>query len=78
MKLVPFYDQSEVIDGTIHTVKRNLIEAGILVTVILLLFLGNVRAALLVALVIPLAMLFGLSGHGRVRHLGQPDEPRRD
>lgn len=62
VRLVPFYDQSEVIDGTIHTVKHNLIEAGILVTVILLLFLGNVRAALLVALVIPLAMLAGFLG----------------
>jgi len=62
VKLVPFYDQSEVIDGTIHTVKRNLIEAGVLVTIILLVFLGNVRAALLVALVIPLAMLFGFLG----------------
>ena len=62
VRIVPFYDQGEVIDGTIHTVKRNLIEAGLLVTVILLLFLGNARAALLVALVIPLAMLAGFLG----------------
>ena len=62
VKLVPFYDQSEVIDGTIRTVRRNLLEAGGLVIVVLLLFLGNLRAALIVAAVIPLAMLFGFVG----------------
>lgn len=56
-KLVPFYDQSTVIDGTIHTVEKNLFEGFILVTVVLFLFLGNVRAALITASVIPLAML---------------------
>jgi heavy metal efflux system protein len=60
--LHPFYDQSEVIDGTIHTVLHNLIEAGILVTVILLLFLGDLRAALIVAAMIPLSILFGFIG----------------
>jgi cobalt-zinc-cadmium resistance protein CzcA len=58
----PFYDQSEVIDATIHTVSKNLIEAGFLVIAVLLLFLGNVRAALIVALIIPLSMLFGFIG----------------
>lgn len=62
VKILPFYDQSEVIDGTIHTVIRNLLEAGGLVIVVLLLFLGNLRAALVVAAVIPLAMLFGFLG----------------
>src|SRR5882757_8250432 len=57
VKIVPFYDQSTVIDGTIHTVKKNLFEGFILVTVVLFLFLGNVRAALITASVIPLAML---------------------
>lgn len=57
-----FYDQSEVIEGTIHTVKHNLLEAGILVILVLLIFLGNFRAALIVALVIPLSMLFGFVG----------------
>jgi heavy metal efflux system protein len=61
-RLVPFYDQSEVIDGTIQTVRRNLMEAGALVVVVLLLFLGNLRAALIVAAVIPLSMLFGFVG----------------
>jgi heavy metal efflux system protein len=57
VKIVPFYDQSTVIDGTIHTVKKNLFEGFILVTVVLFLFLGNVRAALITASIIPLAML---------------------
>lgn len=62
MRIRPFYDQSEVINGTIHTVRKNLLEAGVLVVVVLLIFLGNVRAALIVALVIPLSMLFGFAG----------------
>jgi heavy metal efflux system protein len=57
VKISPFYDQSSVIDGTIQTVKKNLFEGFLLVTVILFLFLGNVRAALMTASVIPLAML---------------------
>jgi heavy metal efflux system protein len=57
VKISPFYDQSSVIDGTIQTVKKNLFEGFLLVTVILILFLGNVRAALITASVIPLAML---------------------
>ncbi|HEY4045506.1 MAG TPA: CusA/CzcA family heavy metal efflux RND transporter [Acidobacteriaceae bacterium] len=57
VKIVPFYDQSSVIDGTIHTVKKNLFEGFILVTIVLFLFLGNVRAALITASIIPLAML---------------------
>jgi len=57
-----FYDQSEVIEGTIHTVEHNLLEAGMLVILVLLVFLGNLRAALIVALVIPLSMLFGFVG----------------
>jgi cobalt-zinc-cadmium resistance protein CzcA len=60
--VVPFYDQSDVIDGTIRTVSRNLIEAVLLVTAILMLFLGNVRAAVVVVCVIPLSMLFGFVG----------------
>lgn len=57
VKILPFYDQSTVIDRTIHTVTKNLFEGFILVTVILFIFLGNVRAALITASVIPLAML---------------------
>ncbi len=62
VRVVPFYDQSTVIDGTIRTVKRNLFEAAILVTAVLLLFLGNIKAALIVAAVIPLSMLVGFMG----------------
>ena len=62
VSLAPFYDQSQVIDGTLHTVKHNLIEAGVLVMAVLLLFLGDFRAALIVALVIPLSMLVGFIG----------------
>ncbi|MCC7340128.1 MAG: efflux RND transporter permease subunit [Bryobacterales bacterium] len=62
VKLLPFYDQSEVIDTTIATVGRNLLEGGLLVVVILLLFLGNIRAALIVAAVIPFSLLFGFLG----------------
>lgn len=61
-QLRAFYDQSQIINGTIHTVRRNLLEAGLLVTVVLLLFLGDLRAALIVATMIPMSMLFGFIG----------------
>ena len=57
VRLRPFYDQSEVVDHTTRTVFRNLIEGGLLVTLILFLFLRNVRASLITASVIPLALL---------------------
>lgn len=57
VKIVPFYDQSEVINRTIETVRRNLFEGFILVTVILFIFLRNIRAALITASIIPLSML---------------------
>jgi heavy metal efflux system protein len=62
VRIVPFYDQSEVINGSIRTVTRNLIEAGALVTVILLLFLADFRAAMVVVVIIPLSMIFGFVG----------------
>jgi cobalt-zinc-cadmium resistance protein CzcA len=62
VKLQPLYDQSEVIDGTLSTVIRNLLEGFVLVTAILLLFLGNVRAALLTASIIPFSMLASFIG----------------
>jgi cobalt-zinc-cadmium resistance protein CzcA len=58
----PFYDQSVVIDRTIHTVRTNLLEGGLLVVGVLVIFLGNVRAALIVASVIPLSLLAGFIG----------------
>ncbi len=63
-KIIPFYDQSDVIDATIHTVKKNLLEAAMLVIAILLIFLGNWRAALIVAATIPLSLLFAFLGMG--------------
>jgi heavy metal efflux system protein len=62
VRLIPFYDQSAVIDGTLATVKKNLLEAGALVILVLLLFLGNIRAALIVAMAIPVSMLVGFIG----------------
>lgn len=62
MRLVPFYDQSEVIERTSQTVRKNLLEGCLLVTVVLLVFLRDVRAALIVACVIPLSMLVGFIG----------------
>ena len=62
VKLVPFYDQAFVIDGTIRTVEKNLFEGFILVTIILLLFLGNLRAAIITASVIPFSMLISFLG----------------
>ena len=61
-KIIPFYDQSDVINATTATVRRNLIEAAVLVIVILLIFLGDWRAALVVAVTIPLSLLFGFLG----------------
>ena len=66
-RIVPFYDQSDVINATTHTVKKNLIEAAFLVIVILLIFLGDWRAALVVALTIPLSLMFGFLGMGAFR-----------
>ena len=61
-KVIPFYDQSDVIHATTATVKKNLIEAAVLVIVILLIFLGDWRAALVVAFTIPLSLLFAFLG----------------
>lgn len=56
------YDRTNLVDRTINTVKTNLFEGALLVVVVLFLFLGNVRAALITALVIPLSMLFTITG----------------
>ena len=59
---VTVYDRTNLVDKAIATVKKNLIEGAILVIAILFLFLGNIRAALITAMVIPLAMLFTFTG----------------
>lgn len=56
------YDRTILIDKAIQTVKKNLVEGAILVIAILFLFLGNIRAALITAMVIPLSMLFTFTG----------------
>jgi heavy metal efflux system protein len=58
VKVVPMLDRSDLLHYTLHTVLRNLGEGMILVTLILFLFLGNVRGAFIVALTIPFALLF--------------------
>ncbi len=62
LRLVPFYDQTEVIERTAATVRRNLLEGSLLVVVVLFVFLRDVRAALIVAAVIPVSMLAGFIG----------------
>lgn len=59
---VTVYDRTVLVDKAINTVKKNLLEGAILVIVILFLFLGNIRAAIITATVIPLSMLFTFTG----------------
>ena len=56
------YNRTDLVNATIETVKKNLFEGAVLVIVVLLLLLGNVRAALLTAFIIPLSMLFTITG----------------
>ena len=58
--IYPYLDRSELVDRTIHTVSKNLIEGGLIVIFIVVLLLGNFRAGLVVASVIPLSMLFAI------------------
>jgi len=58
VKVVPFIDRSDLVHFTTHTVLQNLTEGIILVVIVLFLFVGNVRAAIIVALTIPFALLF--------------------
>jgi cobalt-zinc-cadmium resistance protein CzcA len=58
VKVVPFIDRSDLVHYTTHTVLHNLTEGIILVVLILFLFLGNVRGAIIVALTVPFALLF--------------------
>jgi len=68
VKIIPVYDRTKLVDRTIHTVESSLFEGAILVVVVLLVMLGNWRAAIIVALAIPLSMLFAITGmvQGRV------------
>ncbi len=62
VEIKTLYTRSFLVDATIHTVSKNLLEGGFLVVAILLLILGNFRAAIVVAVAIPLSMLFAFSG----------------
>ncbi|GAB3502322.1 CusA/CzcA family heavy metal efflux RND transporter [Spirosoma knui] len=67
IRIEPFIDRTKLIDQTISTVKRNLLEGGLIVVTVLLILIGSWRAGLIVASVIPLAMLFTL---GMMKTLG--------
>lgn len=62
VKIKPFYDQTDLIEQTIKTVETNLVEGGLLVIAVLLFMLGNIRAALIVALTIPISLMFSFIG----------------
>lgn len=62
VKAVTVYDRTVLVDKAIKTVKKNLLEGAVLVIAILFLFLGNIRAAIITAMVIPLSMLFTFTG----------------
>ncbi len=67
VRIVSYYDRTWLIGTTLHTVFKNLAEGAMLVTAVLLLFLGNFRAAMIVALLIPLSLLatfLGLTWRG--------------
>ena len=62
VQVVAYYDQTDLVNGTLKTVRTNLLEGGFLVIAILLVFLGNWRAALIVAATIPLSLLCAFLG----------------
>jgi cobalt-zinc-cadmium resistance protein CzcA len=65
VQVTPVYDRTELVNYVIDTVRKNLFEGGLLVVAVLFAFLGNLRAAALVALAIPLAMLTAFTGMWR-------------
>jgi len=58
VKIVPFLDRSKLVSYTVETVEHNLLDGVVLVSIILFLFLGNIRGAIIVTLTIPFALLF--------------------
>ena len=62
VRLISMYDRTELVDHVIETVRKNLFEGGLFVVAVLFIFLGNLRAGLIVALAIPLSMLCAFSG----------------
>jgi cobalt-zinc-cadmium resistance protein CzcA len=57
VEIIPFYDRAQLVDEVLHTVRKNLLEGGVVVAVVLLLMLGDLTAGIVVASAIPLAML---------------------
>ncbi len=62
VQVTPVYDRTQLVDFVIDTVRKNLFEGGLLVVAVLFAFLGNLRAAVIVAVAIPLSMLFAFCG----------------
>jgi len=62
VRAITVYDRTVLVDKAVWTVQKNLLEGAVLVIVVLFVFLGNIRAAIITAMVIPLAMLFTFSG----------------
>src|SRR6185503_12764907 len=62
VEVVTAYDRTLLVDHVIDTVRKNLFEGGLLVIAVLFLFLGNLRASLIVAVAIPLSLLCAFSG----------------
>ncbi|HHY86019.1 MAG TPA: efflux RND transporter permease subunit [Verrucomicrobia bacterium] len=70
VEITTVYNRSDLVDRTIATVRNNLAEGAVLVIAVLLLLLGNIRAAVIVALIIPLSMLFAVTGMVQTRVSG--------
>ena len=70
VRAVPVYDRTDLVDRAIHTVEKNLLEGALLVIVVLFLLLGNIRAALITAAVIPITMLMTITGMVRTGTAG--------
>ena len=70
VRIEPLYDRTDLVNRTIHTVARNLVEGGLLVIAVLLLLLGSFRGGLIVSLAIPLSMLFAFIGMTQARISG--------
>jgi len=65
VSLTTVYNRSDLVEEAVHTVEKSLLEGGVLVIAVLLLLLGNWRGAIIVALAIPLSMLFAIIGMNR-------------
>ena len=65
VRVTPVYDRTELVNYVIDTVRKNLLEGGLLVIAVLFAFLGNIRAAIIVALAIPLSLMFAFAGMWR-------------